>query len=107
MEKLDERLMRDIEQYCGLNGLDIESYVNRLLRRAFMVDKYGERPRPLASVGKKIEEKADEKSVEYTFNVKIEEETEKDKPSNIEIDEKQIDNVKKEEKPKKRKLESK
>ena len=107
MEKIDERLMRDIEQYCGLNGLDVESYVNGLIRRAFMVDKYGDRPRPLASVWKKREEKADEKSVEYTFNVKIEEETEKYKPSNIEKDEKQIDNVKKEEKPKKRKLESK
>lgn len=44
MIELDKKLHKDIKEYCQLNGLVIKDFVNKLLKKAFMVEKYGERP---------------------------------------------------------------
>lgn len=41
---LDNKLLKDIESYCSINCLDLDKYINGLLKKAFMTDKYGERP---------------------------------------------------------------
>lgn len=42
--KINTRLLGDIVQYCAMNNLDIEQFINDVLRKGFMVEKYGERP---------------------------------------------------------------
>ena len=42
--EIKDKLYKDIESYCTLNELDINQYVNNLLKKSFMLDKYGERP---------------------------------------------------------------
>lgn len=44
MIELDKKLHKDIKEYCQLNGLVMKDFVNKLLKKAFMVEKYGERP---------------------------------------------------------------
>ena len=41
---IGKKLYNDIEEYCVLNGIQVKEYVNILLNRAFMEDKYGKRP---------------------------------------------------------------
>ena len=40
---IDAKLLREIEGYCELNGLNAEEYVNYLLKKAFMIEKYGDK----------------------------------------------------------------
>ena len=42
--EIDKKLHDDIKAYCKLNGLKMTEYVNKLLRQAFNVDKYGISP---------------------------------------------------------------
>ena len=42
--EIKDKLYKDIENYCTLNELDINQYINGLLKKSFMLDKYGERP---------------------------------------------------------------
>ena len=42
--EIDKELYKDIKEYCDLNGIKAKEYINTLLRKAFMQDKYGERP---------------------------------------------------------------
>ena len=49
MDSINTRLMNSIESYCEINGLNKWDYINSLLKKAFMTDKYGERP-PLYGV---------------------------------------------------------
>ena len=41
---LNKKLLKDITEYCKLNDLVIEDYINKLLRDAFTIDKYGSTP---------------------------------------------------------------
>lgn len=41
---IDAKLLREIKGYCELNGLNVEEYVNYLLKKAFMIEKYGDKP---------------------------------------------------------------
>ena len=75
--EIDKKLHDDIKAYCKLNGLKMTEYINKLLRQAFNVDKYGsspfaqspvtviETPIPPMEINKvetvKIEEKKEEK----------------------------------------------
>lgn len=43
-EMIEKKLLKDITLYCETNGLDTKRYLNKLLKNAFMVDKYGEKP---------------------------------------------------------------
>lgn len=51
-----EKLYKQIKDYCSINNLPIGEYINDLLQKAFMVDKYGDKPSVL-NVSKKKEEK--------------------------------------------------
>lgn len=41
---IETKLKEDIKKYCELNSLNMKVYVNNLLKKAFMIDKYGEKP---------------------------------------------------------------
>lgn len=38
------KLYYDIQLYCVLNELDFDEYITDLLKKSFMLDKYGDRP---------------------------------------------------------------
>lgn len=44
MVEIEQKLYNDIKQYCKLNGLVIKDFVNKLLKKAFTAEKYGEKP---------------------------------------------------------------
>jgi hypothetical protein len=44
MIELDKKLHKDIKEYCQLNGLVMKDFVNKLLKKAFMIEKYGDKP---------------------------------------------------------------
>ena len=41
---IKDRLFKDIQSYCSINDLDIETYINDMLKKSFMIEKYGEKP---------------------------------------------------------------
>ena len=41
---IDKKLHDDIKAYCKLNGLKMNEYINKLLRNAFNIDRYGISP---------------------------------------------------------------
>ena len=41
---VEDKLYREIKEYCRLNKLTIGAFVNDLLRKNFMVEKYDEMP---------------------------------------------------------------
>lgn len=42
--EIDKKLHEEIKEYCKLNGLKTSEYVNSILKKAFMMDKYGVSP---------------------------------------------------------------
>ena len=44
MIELDKKLHKDIKEYCQLNGLVMKDFVNKLLKKAFTIEKYGDKP---------------------------------------------------------------
>ena len=44
---INKKLLSDIESYCKLNDLEVEKFINKLLRNAFTVEKYGDEPKIL------------------------------------------------------------
>lgn len=45
MIKLEEKIIKNIKDYCILNNIDdVSKYVNKLLKKAFMEEKYGKKP---------------------------------------------------------------
>lgn len=44
MVEIDKKLYQDIKDYCKVNNLVIKEFVNKLLRKSFMIEKYGEKP---------------------------------------------------------------
>jgi hypothetical protein len=41
---IDDKLYRNISDYCEVNQLDFCVYINKLLKDSFMIDKYGDSP---------------------------------------------------------------
>ena len=41
---ISAKLYKDIKDYCTLNGLKLNTFVEGLLRKAFTVEKFGEAP---------------------------------------------------------------
>ena len=41
---LDTKLHNEIKEYCKLNNLKVNIFINELLKKAFMREKYGEAP---------------------------------------------------------------
>lgn len=64
--EIDKELYKEIKEYCELNGLKARDYIHNLLKKAFISDKYGDRPmvNPIkikkAEEGIKAEENFDE-----------------------------------------------
>ena len=74
MTELDKKIHKDIKEYCQLNGLVMKDFVNKLLKKAFMVEKYGERPFAEPTMSN-LEEEAIEKikdMVENQFDMPVE-----------------------------------
>lgn len=44
MVEIENKLYSEIKEYCKLNGLVIKDFINKLLKKAFTVEKYGEKP---------------------------------------------------------------
>ena len=44
MVEIEQKLYNDIKEYCKLNGLVIKDFINKLLKKSFTVEKYGEKP---------------------------------------------------------------
>ncbi len=42
--EIDKKLHNEIKEYCKLNNLKMTEYVNKLLRQAFNIDKFGVSP---------------------------------------------------------------
>lgn len=59
--EIDKKLLEDIKNYCELNNLKPNKFVNDLLRKAFMVEKYGEAP-PFVKKPKPIQQEITETS---------------------------------------------
>ena len=41
---IENSLFNDIQEYCNVNSLDVKEFINTLLRRSFVIERYGERP---------------------------------------------------------------
>ena len=41
---IESSLFNDIQEYCNVNSLDVREFINSLLRRSFVIERYGERP---------------------------------------------------------------
>lgn len=41
---IDNKLYAEINEYCEINEIEIYSFINKLLREAFLKEKYGESP---------------------------------------------------------------
>lgn len=73
--EIDKKLHEEIKEYCKLNGLKTSEYVNSLLKKAFMEDKYGVSPFKRAEdsvIGNKAFEDAVNAEVKRILNDKEE-----------------------------------
>ena len=62
--RIDNNLKRDIENYCTLNDLNVDVFINKILKKAFLIEKYGDKP--------SIFRKSVRKVVFYRFQCKFE-----------------------------------
>lgn len=42
--KIEEKLYNSISDYCNINNLKICNFINELLKKQFMLEKYGSKP---------------------------------------------------------------
>ena len=68
--RIDNNLKRDIENYCILNGLNVDIFINKILKKAFLVEKYGDKPSIFNTSEKKV--------ISYSFHCKFEKEVLRD-----------------------------
>lgn len=112
--EIEKRLLNDISSYCSLNELDEDKYINSILKKAFMTDKYGDRPEIYGSVHNNVSVDEPRKTESnYSFTIQYKEKTTKPKrgkkidtvveTESAKPDPKQEEEVKVEETPKKRK----
>lgn len=63
MIEIDIKLIKDIEEYCSINDIENPSkYVTKLLKKAFMEDKYGKKPDIF------VKQEKEKVSIETTFS---------------------------------------
>lgn len=70
--EINKKLAQDISLYCKLNKLDEDVYLNELIRTAFMVDKYGDRPPILGSNKQNIDQKPKKKIIVSNYSFTLE-----------------------------------
>lgn len=86
---IDEKLHKDIKDYCKYNNLKIKDYINSLLKTAFMNDLYGFRP-----MDKSANESDKENLVLVEKNTNLEKEN-KELKKRIKTLEDELENLKK------------
>lgn len=77
MVEIEKKLYSDIKEYCKINGLVIKDFINSLLKKAFTIEKYGDKPFSIESVpqekrSSKLEQKGVDKIkdiIENQFSV--------------------------------------
>ena len=70
--KIDTKLETDIREYCKLNGLKPIDFVDGIIRKGFMTEKYGDKP----MFGGQLKKTAMKKTVYYTFSLPVVEKNE-------------------------------
>jgi hypothetical protein len=80
---IKDKLFKDIHSYCSINGLDVETYINDMLKKSFMIEKYGNKPG--ISVSKKETEPINEPKKEPISEPIKKETVEKPKTKPIQI----------------------
>lgn len=78
---IDKTLYQEIKEYCKLNNLKVKDFINTLLRKAFTIEKYGEKPPFMMS--HKSEEPS-HKNIEETHAINEIKETPNEKEEKIE-----------------------
>lgn len=63
--EIKDKLYKDISNYCKANHLIIKDYVNQLLAKQFMIDKYGDKPGVYIVPDKPVEVPSAEESREF------------------------------------------
>ena len=85
---IEDKLYEDIREYCKLNKLTISVFVNDLLKKNFMVEKYDEAP-PFFKKRKQEEDAIHEDFlVDYTIDQNEGKKKEYVKPEVISVEEK-------------------
>lgn len=85
---IEDKLYEDIREYCKLNKLTISVFVNDLLKKNFMVEKYDDAP-PFFKKRKQEEDAIHEDfSVDYTIDQNEGKKKEYVKPEVISVEEK-------------------
>lgn len=64
MVEIENKLYSEIKEYCKLNGLVIKDFINKLLKKAFTVEKYGDKPFSIESVPQKKSSKLEQEAVD-------------------------------------------
>ena len=114
--EIDKELYKEIKAYCDLNGLKPKDFVHKLLKKAFMEEKYGTAPFKVAKpiVVTDAIEKANEEFKEMLKDAGGQEKFEKivtdlifHDEENDDVTEKQEEKVETEKKVTKRKIQSK
>ena len=59
--QLDKKLYDDINEYCKENSLKTRDFIHKLLKEAFLKEKYGDSPFIKLQMSKKTEEEAHKK----------------------------------------------
>lgn len=42
--EINKKLLKDIQSYCKLNDLNEDDFLNGILKKAFLIEKYGDKP---------------------------------------------------------------
>ena len=69
MTKIDDKLYQDIKQFCILNRIKINGFINELLKNAFNREKYGDTPFGITTP--KITTELNFKELSYPYNTPI------------------------------------
>ena len=90
---IESKLLNDIIDYCRLNGIEVDMYVNQKLRHALMIDKYGISPFERNSKAKvdNVEVSEDGKTLTVDVSVKPEPKLEKTNVSFVVTPQEEID----------------
>lgn len=64
MVEIENKLYSEIKEYCKLNGLVIKDFINKLLKKAFTIEKYGDKPFSVESIPQKKSSKLEQEAVD-------------------------------------------